>query len=543
VPAGEHWHGNPAQRTTVDYRVVPPAPCGTRRRVVYSLLQVLTVVLVTLPFGIGGIAMLLLLWPEIGAMLDGGPMSLASPSFYVHAAEISAVLFFGGTLLGLLVATTVPRVLNLALTPNRVYPLYGIHFALHRGITRLTNRKFLTALFGDSSYIVHYLRWIGYDLGEVVQTGSNFGTNITHENPYLVSVGSGTMVADGLAIANADYSATSFRVSRATIGADSFLGNGIIYPPQSRMGDNCLLATKVQLPIEGPVRTGVGLLGSPAFEIPRSVERDGTFDHYETDEELPRRLAAKNRYNLRTMALLLLVRWVNYLGLTLLALAAADLHDRLGAGSILIAELGAVLFTMVLGVLVERANLRFGRLRAEFCSIYDPYFWWHERYWKLLWNPTLFNGTPLKGLAWRLVGVRVGRRLFDDGVDIPERSLVTIGDDCTLNALTWLQAHSQEDGAFKSDHITLGSGVTLGLSAWTHYGVTIGDGAVLAADSFLMKGEEIPAGEHWAGNPAEALPREVPAVPARTDRPTPVSHLVPSPRTSPAPVPVSASQR
>src|SRR3712207_9209612 len=70
---------------------------------------------------------------------------------------------------------------------------------------------------------------------------------------------------------------------------------------RSRTGDNCLLATKVQLPIEGPVREGVGLLGSPAFEIPRSVARDGSFDHYKGPEELPGRLTAKNRYNLRTM--------------------------------------------------------------------------------------------------------------------------------------------------------------------------------------------------------------------------------------------------
>jgi non-ribosomal peptide synthetase-like protein len=342
------------------------------------------------------------------------------------------------------------------------------------------------------------------------------------------------MVADGLTVVNADFSATSFRVSRASIAPRSFLGNGIIYLPQSRMGENCLLATKVQLPIEGPVRENVGLLGSPAFEIPRSVERDGTFDHHSSDEELPGRLAAKNRYNLRTIGLFLLVRWSSYFGITLLGLAAAGLHRSMGAVSIFAAEVGALLFTIVFGVLVERANLRFGRLRPQFCSIYDPYFWWHERYWKLMWNPALFNGTPMKGLVWRLVGVRVGRRLFDDGADIPERTLVTIGDDCTLNALTWLQAHSQEDGAFKSDTITLGSGVTLGLSAWTHYGVTLGDGAVLAADSFLMKGEEIPPGEHWSGNPAQQL-REVPVLSACADRPT-----APVPPRSGDPIPVSS---
>ena len=70
----------------------------------------------------------------------------------------------------------------------------------------------------------------------------------------------------------------------------------------------------------------------------------------------------------------------------------------------------------------------------------------------------LFNGTPFKNLVWRLLGVRIGRRVFDDGCALPERTLVTIGDDCTLNAGTVIQCHSQEDGAFKSDRITIGDG-------------------------------------------------------------------------------------
>ena len=69
-----------------------------------------------------------------------------------------------------------------------------------------------------------------------------------------------------------------------------------------------------------------------------------------------------------------------------------------------------------------------------------------------------------------------------------------------------LQSHSQEDGGFKSDRITVGARCTLGVGAYVHYGTTIGDGAVLATDTFLMKGEQVPPGEHWAGNPAVEQP-------------------------------------
>ena len=101
-----------------------------------------------------------------------------------------------------------------------------------------------------------------------------------------------------------------------------------------------------------------------------------------------------------------------------------------------------------------------------------------------------------------MLGVRIGRRVFDDGCHITERTFVTIGDHCTLNAGSIIQCHSQEDGAFKSDRTAIGAGVTLGVNAFVHYGVTIGDGAMLEADSFLMKGEEVPAYAWWGGNPA-----------------------------------------
>ena len=38
---------------------------------------------------------------------------------------------------------------------------------------------------------------------------------------------------------------------------------------------------------------------------------------------------------------------------------------------------------------------------------------------------------------------------------------------------------------------------------FVHYGVTIEDGAVVTADSFVMKGTTLPRGSLWAGNPAE----------------------------------------
>nr|WP_307835176.1 Pls/PosA family non-ribosomal peptide synthetase [Streptomyces adelaidensis] len=506
VPAGQRRHGSPARRTEVDHIRVAPAPCGTLRRAGYGLAALLQTLALYLPLTVGGAYLLLTTAPELETLLDPAAQHITSARFYIEALALSLALFAGSVVVAVVAVFAVPRLLRPLVRPDRTYPLYGFHYSVHRAITRLTNLKFFKWLCGDSSYIVPYLKALGYDLSLVEQTGSNFGTEVQHETPYLVRVGSGTMVADGLSVMNADYSATSFRVSRTEIGGHNFLGNAIAYPVGGRTGENCLLATKVLVPLDGEIREGVGLLGSPPFEIPRSVERDSRFDHLREGEELHRRLAAKNRFNLRSMGLFLFLRWLHTFALILLGFAAYDLYGQYGTAGLLAlaaTPIAALVLTTGYYVLVERCLTRFRPLQPRLCSIYDPVFWRQERLWKLPDTYlTVLNGTPYKNLVWRLMGVRIGRRVFDDGVYITERTLTEIGDDCTLAAGTKIQAHSQEDGTFKSDHVVIGANCTLEVQAFIHYGVTLGEGAVLAPDSFLMKGEEVPPHARWGGNPA-----------------------------------------
>jgi len=85
-----------------------------------------------------------------------------------------------------------------------------------------------------------------------------------------------------------------------------------------------------------------------------------------------------------------------------------------------------------------------------------------------------------------------------------EPTLVEIGNYCTINQATMLQSHSLEEGVFKSDHIKIGKGCTIGIHAFVHYGMVMGDNSILDADSFLMKGEVLEPASIWRGNPAKA---------------------------------------
>jgi len=160
-------------------------------------------------------------------------------------------------------------------------------------------------------------------------------------------------------------------------------------------------------------------------------------------------------------------------------------------------------------VLLERASLAFRRLEPNIASIYDPYFSFHERHWKLSESPLtrLFSGTPFRTMMFRAMGMKVGAKVYDSSCSITERTLTEVGDYANLNEGCVLQAHSLEEGVFKSDTIRLGNACSIGPGAFVHYGVTMGDHVVLDADSFLMKGETLESYTGWRGNPAKLVRR------------------------------------
>jgi non-ribosomal peptide synthetase-like protein len=485
VPAGRRYHGSPAEETTEGWYEIDERPCGPMRRAWFSAGQMFSSFGVATPFAFGIIAAVL--------------------TVDVTHVTGSLLVFAGLMVLGLLITLTVPRALRLLIRPDEVYPLYGIRWWAYETTRKVSNASFYNMLFGDSSYIVHYLRALGLDLGKnVVQTGSNFGVSHKWCTPFASHIGHGTLISDGLSLINVNFSSTSFKVSHARVGAENFLGNAVTIPAQSRVGDNCLLATKVMVPTGGEVREGVGLLGSPAFEIPRSVRRDARFDEYKTGPELERRLAQKNRSNLVTMGLFLFSRWTYAYATILILVAVTEAHHAYDTTSVAMGLFATLLFTVAYFVVIERLSTGLRRLSPQYCSIYEPYYWFHERYWKV--NETnwisLFDGTPFKPLMWRLLGVRVGKKLYDDGSDIVEKTLVEIGDHCTLGPGATMQSHSLEDGTFKSDYVKIGNRCTLVTESFAHYGVVMADDVVLEADSFLMKGETPRAGSTWRGNPA-----------------------------------------
>jgi non-ribosomal peptide synthetase-like protein len=506
VPKGRHYHGSPAQETSADYCMVEPRDCPAFRRAAYTAFQLIGIFAVAIP---AAILLAYELVPYFYGLTGASRFNPSAPwpALLVLAAQtlaLSLVLFFGVLLVGLLVVGIVPRFFSLFLQADRTYVLFGTNYLFHRIVSSVSNAPVYKLLFGDSSYVVYYLQWIGYRLNKIIQTGANFGLDERHDNPFLCDIGSGTMVSDGLTMMNVTMSSSSFKLSKVKIGDHNYLGNNIFYPAASRAGANCLLGTKVMVPVDGPVRENVGLLGSPCFEIPRVVDQD---KHSAQDDRIrERQVRAKNRYNIVTMIALLIGTWLfffSFLYSGLLTYLYFRQHEEL---ALFLFAIGASIGAILWFAMMERGSIGFGRLRPMLVSMYDRNFWHHERHWKFCGSPLilLFKGTPLKNAISRLLGVRLGKKVFDDGCRFHDKTLVAVGDHATLNEGCVIQGHSLEEGIFKCDTVTIGNGCTIGCAAFVHYGVTIGDNVVLEPDSFLMKGEIVDANTTWLGNPAKA---------------------------------------
>jgi len=306
---------------------------------------------------------------------------------------------------------------------------------------------------------------------------------------------------------NFEVGSGTFRIAQSRVGADCFVGNTVVFSPQARLGNNCLIGTKTMVPVDGEVRENIGLLGSPAFEIPREVVNGQRFNPEPTTPAERSRLAAKNAFNLRTACFHLIAQWALVFGLMLIAAAAAALYGPLGGWSFGLGAALAPAWVVTHAVLIERLSIAGFRMRAHKCTIHDPYFWWVERHWKL--SETVlkhaFAGTPFRPMLLRLIGLTIGRKVFEGGAGISEKLLVEIGDNCCINVGSSIQGHSLEDGLYKSGRISIEDGCTVGPAGFVHYGVNMGANSVLAPDAFLMKGAITEASSYWHGNPARAV--------------------------------------
>jgi non-ribosomal peptide synthetase-like protein len=149
-----------------------------------------------------------------------------------------------------------------------------------------------------------------------------------------------------------------------------------------------------------------------------------------------------------------------------------------------------------------------GRYTPTTKPLWSPYVWRTELVTSTYENlvvPLLLEplrGTPYLNIYLRLLGCKIGKRVFADTTDVTEYDLVSVGDDAALNENAGLQTHLFEDRVMKVSGVEIGARATVGSLAIALYDSVIEADAQLGDLSVLMKGETLPAGTSWEGSPA-----------------------------------------
>ena len=114
-------------------------------------------------------------------------------------------------------------------------------------------------------------------------------------------------------------------------------------------------------------------------------------------------------------------------------------------------------------------------------------------------------GTPFICWFFRLLGAKIGRRVYLDTTELTEFDLIKIGDDVAINLDCTLQTHLFEDRVMKMSTIDIGAGCSLGSMSVVLYDTEMDRGSSIGELSLVMKGESLPANTHWSGIPSQNL--------------------------------------
>ncbi len=203
-----------------------------------------------------------------------------------------------------------------------------------------------------------------------------------------------------------------------------------------------------------------------------------------------------------------------------LALAEAVLlgeQDALNTGGLGLAALVGAPLLLAAGVAAALTTtaakwLLVGRFRAGEHPLWSSFVWRNELYDTFVeslavpWLAGPFTGTPVLNWWLRSLGVRIGRGVWCETHWLPETDLIALGDGATVNRGCVLQTHLFHDRIMRMDGVRLAAGASLGPHGIVLPGTSVGEHAAIGPASLVMRGETVPAGTHWAGNPIAGAP-------------------------------------
>ncbi|MGJ5752044.1 non-ribosomal peptide synthetase-like protein [Streptomyces puniciscabiei] len=499
IPDGQVWTGSPARPAAPTECLAEPnwpAPPTDRRRR-WHLAYALSLALLPLLSLLAAAPALAVTW-----LLVRGTATLSGATWrLLAAAPLFAVLT---TVCGMLITALTVRLLSRGIAPG-----------LHRADGGVAWRAWLVTLLLDgarSSLFPLYASlatpaWLRL-LGARVGRGAEISTVLPL--PSLLRVEDGAFLADDTLVAPFELRGGWMRLGAVRIGRRAFVGNSGIVGPGREVADHALVGVLSDAPAHAEPHSS--WIGRPAMPLPRVA---GIADAARTFAP-PRRLVAARAAVEACRVLPVILGTLLAEGLLLAQQRALDvgglsLAALAGVPLLLAASLVACLTTTAAKWLLV------GRFRPVERPLWSSFVWRNELFDTFVevlavpWGIAAHLGTPVVNWWLRSLGARIGRGVWCDTYWLPESDLVSIGDGATVNRGCVLQTHLFHDRIMRMDSVRLAAGASLGPHSIALPGTAIGAGTSIASASLVMRGETVPDGTRWAGNPIAGIPAARPA--------------------------------
>ncbi|ALJ19892.1 Pls/PosA family non-ribosomal peptide synthetase [Microbacterium sp. No. 7] len=485
VRAGQRWAGSPAVRvggTSTPLASERP-PARKRWLWAYATSSSLIGLLPILSFVIGGLV-LVPAFRDAPSLADAVPGLLAA----LVPATIVTGLVFAVSVVGLV------RLLSIGLVEG-VHPVRS-RVAWQAWSTERLLDSARTILFPvySSLFTPVWLRLLGAKVGRDVEASTVLLI------PCMTTIDDGAFLADDTMVATYELRGGWMRIARARIGKRAFLGNSGLAGAGHRVPKDGLVAVLSVAPPKA--KAGSSWLGSPAVRLRRVVNEADLERTYRPRTGLR---VARTAWELCRFVPVVLTC---ALGLAVL-LALAAMIEAWGLGVAILLS-GAVLIVAgaVAAAVTTIAKWAFvGVIRAGEHPLWSSFVWRTEvsdTFTEMIAAPWFANaaaGTPALAIWLRTLGARIGTGVWTDSYWFPEPDLVTLGDGATVNRGCVVQTHLFHDRVMSIDTVSLEAGATLGPHSVILPAASLGAHATVGPASLVMRGETVPAGSRWSGNP------------------------------------------
>lgn len=495
IPLNECWEGSPAKFSHIKEPIVAPPPISRRKRIKYAAFFLLIVS--SFP--------LLIVLPLIPSIIGLNYLD-DNADWYSFTYLISTPVF---SLIYLLLFISEVILLSLLFRNNIKVGKYSIYSRIY------LKKWFLEQLFSlllivikpifATVYIKTIYRALGAKVGKNTEISN--ASNVCH---HLLEIGDESFIADVAVIGECDIRNQELILQKTTIGNKSFIGNSAQIPQGYHLGNNKLIGVLSIPPPNNLIEenTPSDWFGSPSLQLPKREIKNKYPDHLTYKPSIFRKI---------TRAIVELIRILipQSFIFTFSILFIAYTHDLL-----VDKRIDTILFLFpfyYIGIVAFPLFCITVLLKWMFIGKYQqaeyPMWTWEvwrteaiTSFYETLAVPFLLfylEGTPFLPMMLRLLGTKIGKKVWLNTTDITEFDMVNIGDNAALNSNSGPQTHLFEDRVMKIGTVSIGSGTNIGAGSIILYDSVIEKNCTIGSLSLVMKGEHLPENTSWHGIPIQ----------------------------------------